>query len=139
MQIGHCSIIDAATAGYDQISPHLAWLLSWAVRDTGVADGVNLIVCNPDIPPNDWGVYSPTTRSIGLNLWRHFDNVRKAIQEEANEQFSIRALLLRDLMDTIMASDVLLTHDAKCKRWIKKARQSAAKSAGGGEKRAQSG
>ena len=111
MQKSTCSIIDAATGGFENISDHLAWLFGWAIRDTGAMDGVISIVCNPDLPPDLWGRYHPDARAIVLNLDQHFEHMRSSIQDEESMNFSASAFLLRSLMDTIFHE---AWHAARC-------------------------
>ena len=95
-------ITEVLTVGTENVSPKLKWLLGLAIADTAPAEALNCVVYNTDLPEGIWGAFSPEVRGLAVNLEQHFISALEAVQDEKHMNTSIRFIILRDLLDTVM-------------------------------------
>ena len=87
--------------GCEKVSPHLRWLIRNAVLSTCPPEAVNLIAYNENVPDAHFGIAHGPSRSISINLERHFFSALDRCMDETNMYASIRMLLLHELLDTV--------------------------------------
>lgn len=87
--------------GCEKVSPHLRWLIRNAVLSTCPPEAVNLIAYNENVPDAHFGIAHGPSRSISINLERHFFSAMDRCMDETNMYASIRMLLLHELLDTV--------------------------------------
>jgi len=85
--------------GVHRISPHLSWAIrNAAINHCGVA--LNLIAYHEDLPTNNYGEAVPILQGFAINLSKHFYAAVDCVMEEENMWISLRALIIRELLDT---------------------------------------
>jgi hypothetical protein len=88
--------------GCENVSPHLRWLVRNAVLSICPHEAVNLIAYNKAIPNDYFGIAHGPSRSISINLEKHFLSSLDLCMKEENMYASIRMLLLHELLDTVI-------------------------------------
>lgn len=101
--------------GIDLASPHLRWLLRHAMLEHCTDKAVYQVSYCKDIPVDSegnqiWGETFAPTRSIAINLEQHFISCIDQVQDEDKMYTSIRTLIIRELLDTIIHE----AHHLKC-------------------------
>ena len=101
--------------GIKQVSPHIRWLLRHAILNHCNSKAIHLIAYCKDIPVDAknnqiWGETFAPTRSIALNLEQHFHSCVNQVQDEDKMHTSLRALIIRELLDTAIHE----AHHLKC-------------------------
>ena len=86
--------------GTDTVSPHLRWLLRNAIIEHCGKDAVDIIAYHKNIPTDNWGEAIPIIKGIVINLLKHAHEAFDMMGSEQNINISIRALLIRELLDT---------------------------------------
>lgn len=86
--------------GIEHVSPHVRWLLRNAIIEHCGKDAIDLIAYHKNIPTDNWGEAITIVKSIVINLEKHFNEVFDLVCAEQNIHVSIRALLIRELLDT---------------------------------------
>lgn len=82
------------------VSPHLRWVLRNVAAEHSGLKNLNVIAYHENLPEDNWGEAAPIFGGIAINLQRNFDHIIDAVQEDENIFMSIRALLIRELLDT---------------------------------------
>jgi len=88
--------------GCEKVSPHLRWLIRNAILSTCPPEAINLIAYNENVPDAHFGIAHGPSRSISINLERHFFSAMDHCMEEENMYASIRMLLLHEILDTVL-------------------------------------
>ncbi len=88
--------------GCELVSPHLRWLIRNAVLSYCPPEAVNLIAYNENVPNDNFGIAHGPSRSISINLERHFFSAMDRCVEEENMYASLRLLLLHEILDTVL-------------------------------------
>lgn len=88
--------------GCEKVSPHLRWLIRNAILSICPPEAVNLIAYNENVPDAHFGIAHGPSRSISINLERHFYSAMDRCMEDENMYASIRMLLLHELLDTVL-------------------------------------
>ena len=88
--------------GCELVSPHLRWLIRNAVLTYCQPEAINLIAYNENVPNDNFGIAHGPSRSISINLERHFFSAMDRCVEEENMYASLRLLLLHEILDTVI-------------------------------------
>jgi len=86
--------------GAELVSPHLRWLIRNAILEHCGPAAVNLIAYNESVPAEHYGIAHAPSKSLVLNLEKHFYNAVIKVQEDENMYASLRTLILHELLDT---------------------------------------
>jgi len=88
--------------GCKLVSPHLRWLIRNAILSVCPHEAVNMIAYNKNVPNDYFGIAHGPSRSISINLEKHFLSSLDLCVKEENMCASIRMLLLHELIDTVI-------------------------------------
>jgi len=115
MEQDYITIAGILETGTELVSPHLRWLMRHAIIEHCGIDAVSQIAYCKDIPLDAngkkiWAETFSATRSMALNLLQHFECCVKRAKTEAEMNASVRTLLTRELLDSVIHE----SHHLKC-------------------------
>ena len=93
-------VVGVLETGAELVSPHLRWVLRNAILEHCGPKAINMIAYNESVPENHFGIAHAPSRSLVLNLEKHFFYAINKVQEEENMYVSLRTLIIHELLDT---------------------------------------
>ena len=87
--------------GVDLVSPHLRWLIRNMLTDYLKTDKLDMIAYRINTPDEKFGEAHSPSRSITINLIKHFDDIAPRIEEGDNKFTSLKCMLLKEILDTM--------------------------------------
>lgn len=106
-------VVGVLETGVELVSPHLRWLLRNAILEHCGPAAINLIAYNKDVPEDRFGLAHAPSKSLVLNLEKHFFNAMDKCVQDENMYASLRTLILHELLDTAKheAHHLLIAHE----------------------------